>query len=174
MAKKPKRHFVEGAVGYDPDWKAKRAAMQKKRKAAKRAAAKTVRKGTQAKRNASRSPGGYQAGGNFDVTDYNPDRKFQGQKQLETAKTVRKGKQAKRKASRSPGGYQSGRTVNPRAVAKAAIRRNASPLLQGRPRFEGTGSAYDRLSGKGGGWAAGSTVETYNDQVKRKYGGGKL
>ena len=28
--------------------------------------------------------------------------------------------------------------------------------------------------GRGGGWAAGSTVENYNDQVKRKYGGGKL
>ena len=28
--------------------------------------------------------------------------------------------------------------------------------------------------GRGGGWAAGSTVENYSDQVKRKYGGGKL
>ena len=74
-------------------------------------------------------------------------------------------------------GYQSGRTVNPRAAGVAAMRRNASLtdlLPQGRPRFEGTGSAYDRLSGKGGGWAAGSTVENYSDQVKRKYGGGKL
>ena len=73
-------------------------------------------------------------------------------------------------------GYQSGRTVNPRAAgaasrarAVAERRRRRNPI-----RFEGYGSAYDRLSGKGGGWAEGGAVENYNDQVKRKYGGGKL
>ena len=91
-------------------------------------------------------------------------------KRAATAK--RTGTQAKRKASRSPGGYQSGRTVNPRAAGAAAMRRNRPK--QRRIRFEGYGSAYDRLSGKGGGWVEGGAVENYNDQVKRKYGGGKL
>ena len=52
----------------DPDWKAKKlAAIAKKRKANKRAAAKTVRKGKQAKRKASRSPGGFAEGGAIKV-----------------------------------------------------------------------------------------------------------
>tara|TARA_Y100001951_G_scaffold77360_1_gene64687 strand:- start:697 stop:936 length:240 start_codon:yes stop_codon:yes gene_type:complete len=53
---------------FDPDWKAKKlAAIAKKRKANKRAAAKTVRKGKQAKRKASRSPGGFAEGGAIKV-----------------------------------------------------------------------------------------------------------
>ena len=82
----------------------------------------------------------------------------------------RTGTQAKRKASRSPGGYQSGRTVNPRAAGAAAMRRNA-PRPTRRIRFEGDDWPLPRW---GGGSAAGGTVENYNDQVKRKYGGGKL
>jgi hypothetical protein len=77
---KPKRHFVEGAVGYDPDWKAKRAAMQKKAKAAKIAAAKPVRKGKQAKRKASRSPGGFAGGGTIETYSAQVQRKYGGGK----------------------------------------------------------------------------------------------
>tara|TARA_Y100001951_G_scaffold8783_1_gene5520 strand:+ start:565 stop:960 length:396 start_codon:yes stop_codon:yes gene_type:complete len=80
---KPKRHFVEGAVGYDPDWKAKRAewkAMQKKAKAAKRAKAKTARKGTQAQRKASRSPGGFAGGGAIESYSAQVQRKYGGGK----------------------------------------------------------------------------------------------
>ena len=66
-------------------------------------------------------------------------------------------------------GYQSGRTVNPRAAATAARRRNAPK--RPRIRFEGPNWPLPRW---GGDWAEGGTVENYNDQVKRKYGGGKL
>ncbi len=68
-------------------------------------------------------------------------------------------------------GYQSGRTVNPKAAAAAAMRRNA-PKPKRRIRFEGPDWPLPRGGDRG--WAAGSTVENYNDQVKRKYGGGKL
>ena len=71
-------------------------------------------------------------------------------------------------------GYQSGRTVNPKAAAAAAMRRNA-PKPKRRIRFEGPDWPLPRGGDRG--WAEGSTVETvenYNDQVKRKYGGGKL
>jgi len=201
---KPKRHFVEGAVGYDPDWKAKRAAMQKKAKAAKIAAAKPVRKGKQAKRQATRSPKkkGYAVGGGVNLTQEEKDeyynewwertgrarseaaakrneesRKRTAAAKRAKAKTVRKGKQAKRQASRSPGGYQSGRTVNPRAVAAAARRRNA-PKPKRRIRFEGPD--WPRPRGNGdhgwveGGTVEGGTVETYNAQIQRKYHGGKI
>ena len=84
----------------------------------------------------------------------------------------RKAKQAKRKTTRSPGGYQSGRTVNPKAAAAAARRRNA-PKPKRRVRFEGPDWPTPRGNGDGR-WAEGGTVENYNDQVKRKYGGGKL
>jgi len=57
-------------------------------------------------------------------------RKKQKQAKRAAAKTARTGTQAQRQASRSPGGFAGGSTV--------------------------------------------STVENYNDQVKRKYGGGKL
>ena len=74
-------------------------------------------------------------------------------------------------------GYQSGRTVNPKAAAAAAMRRNA-PKPKRRIRFEGPDWPRPRGGDRPpGGWATGSTVETvenYNDQVKRKYGGGKL
>ena len=60
-------------------------------------------------------------------------------------------------------GYQSGRTVNPRAAGAAAMKRNA-PKPKRRIRFEGPGWPFDRddrpPTGKGGGWAAGGTVET--------------
>jgi len=72
-------------------------------------------------------------------------------------------------------GYQSGRTVNPRAAGAAAMRRNA-PKPKRRIRFEGPDWSLPRGNGDGR-WAAGSTVETvenYNDQVKRKYGGGSV
>jgi len=69
-------------------------------------------------------------------------------------------------------GYQSGRTVNPRAAGAAAMRRNA-PKPKRRIRFEGPDWPTPRGNGDRG-WAAGGTVENYNDQVKRKYGGGKL
>jgi hypothetical protein len=83
-------------------------------------------------------------------------------------------------------GYQSGRTVNPRAAATAARRRNAPK--QRRIRFEGPdwsgllsrqgGTTPGRTEGTPpappGGWAEGGAVETYSEQVKRKYGGGKL
>ena len=69
-------------------------------------------------------------------------------------------------------GYQSGRTVNPKAAAAAAMRRNM-PRITRRVRFEGPDWPAPRGNGDRG-WAAGSTVENYNDQVKRKYGGGKL
>jgi len=69
-------------------------------------------------------------------------------------------------------GYQSGRTVNPRAAGAAAMRRNA-PRPTRRIRFEGPDWPRPRGNGDRG-WAEGGAVETYNDQVKRKYGGGKL
>ena len=68
-------------------------------------------------------------------------------------------------------GYQSGRTVNPRAAGAAAMRRNRPK--QRRIRFEGPDWPAPRRAGWGD-WAEGGTVENYNDQVKRKYGGGKL
>jgi len=68
-------------------------------------------------------------------------------------------------------GYQSGRTVNPRAAGAAAMRRNRPK--QRRIRFEGPDWPEPRRAGWGD-WAEGGTVENYNDQVKRKYGGGKL
>ena len=81
---KPKRHFVEGAVGtgsYDPDWKL---GIGKKSKAAlakgKRAKAKTVRKGKQAKRKASRSPGGFAGGGAIESYSAQVQRKYGGGK----------------------------------------------------------------------------------------------
>jgi len=67
-------------------------------------------------------------------------------------------------------GYQSGRTVNPRAASAAAMRRN---MPKRRIRFEGPDWPTPRGNGDGR-WAEGGTVENYNDQVKRKYGGGKL
>jgi hypothetical protein len=63
--------------------------------------------------------------------------------------------------------YQGGRTVNPRAAAMrrnrpipatAAERLTMAPIPIPNPR----------------GFQEGSVVENYNDQVKRKYGGGKL
>jgi hypothetical protein len=92
-------------------------------------------------------------------------------KRAEKAAKARKGKQAKRKASRSPGGYQSGRTVNPRAAGAAAMRRNRPK--RPRVRFEGPDWPRPRRSGWGD-WAEGGAIETYSEQVKRKYGGGKL
>mgnify|MGYP003152132428 CR=1 FL=1 len=81
---KPKRHFVKGAVGtgsYDPDWKL---GIGKKSKAAlakgKRAKAKTVRKGKQAKRKASRSPGGFAGGGAIESYSAQVQRKYGGGK----------------------------------------------------------------------------------------------
>ena len=66
---------------YDPDWKAKKkAAIAKKRKENKRAAAKTVRKGTQAKRKASRSPGGFAGGGAIESYSAQVQRKYGGGK----------------------------------------------------------------------------------------------
>ena len=72
-------------------------------------------------------------------------------------------------------GYQSGRTVNPRAAGAAAMRRNA-PRPTRRIRFEGDRNPLGKgtpLPRWGGDWAEGGTVETYSEQVKRKYGGGK-
>jgi len=119
----PQKKLDTGPVRIDPNsphaienrayWAAQNAKV-------KRAKAKTVRKGTQAKRKASRSPGGYQAGGSFQTPDYDPDWKAKklaaiAKKRKENkraaAKTVRKGKQAKRKASRSPGGFAGGGAI---------------------------------------------------------------
>jgi len=55
-------------------------------------------------------------------------------------------------------GYQSGRTVNPKAAAAAAMRRNA-PKPKRRIRFEGPDWPRPRGNGDGR-WAAGGTVET--------------
>ena len=85
-------------------------------------------------------------------------------------------------------GYQRGRTVNPRSGARRKPKTHGSsiPILQrayapgqhplmtpidpaNPPRVHGSGP-----SDKPGGSAAGGVVENYNDQVKRKYGGGKL
>jgi len=72
-------------------------------------------------------------------------------------------------------GYQRGRTVNPRAAGAAAMRRNAPPvrppIVQGNNPFGVDAPVRPPIPG---GWAAGGVVENYNDQVKRKYGGGKL
>jgi len=51
-----------------------------KRKANKRAAAKTVRKGKQAKRQASRSPGGFAGGGTIETYSAQVQRKYGGGK----------------------------------------------------------------------------------------------
>ena len=75
---KPKRHFVEGAVGtgsYDPDWKLgigkkSKAALAKSKAASKRASAKTARTSTQAQRRATRSPGGFAGGGTIGVDSH--------------------------------------------------------------------------------------------------------
>jgi len=107
----------------------------KARAKAKRAKAKTVRKGTQAKRQASRSPGGYKYGGSLQTPEIDPDWELGIGKKSKAALAkgkrakaakARKGKQAKRKASRSPGGFAEGGAIK---------------------------------------------VETWYDQVKRKYGG---
>ena len=71
-------------------------------------------------------------------------------------------------------GYQRGRTVNPRAAGQA----RRKPLQQA-PRAPMGPPAMLSKPGQvalqpPGGWAAGGVVENYNDQVKRKYGGGKL
>ena len=47
------------------------------------------------------------------------------------------------------------------------------PKPKRRIRFEGPDWPRPRGNGDGR-WAEGGTVENYNDQVKRKYGGGKL
>jgi len=61
---------------YDPDWKAKKkAAIAKKQKTAK-----TVRKGKQAKRKASRSPGGFAGGGAIESYSAQVQRKYGGGK----------------------------------------------------------------------------------------------
>jgi len=91
-----------------------------------RAKAKTARKGKQAKRKASRSPGGYQAGGGIDEIPLTPEERAWGLARTKRkrayakakakakrakAKTVRTGKQAKRQATRSPGGFAGGGTI---------------------------------------------------------------
>ena len=92
----------------------------KARAKAKRAKAKTARTGTQAKRKASRSPGGYKAGGSLPTPEIDPDWELGiGKKskavlaKLKRAKAakVRKGTQAKRQASRSPGGFAGGGAI---------------------------------------------------------------
>ena len=82
-------------------------------------------------------------------------------------------------------GYQLGKRIRGQGAAAkargmvAARRRKRDKRIK----FEGYGSAYDRLSGdrsdrprpatgKGGGWVEGGTIESFNTQVNRKYGGG--
>ena len=82
MAKKPKRHFVEGAVKIPKDRKYYRAVAAAEKRGAelkrKRAAAK--RTGTQAKRKASRSPGGFAGGGAIESYSSQVQRKYGGGK----------------------------------------------------------------------------------------------
>ena len=137
---------------FDPDWKAKKlAAIAKKRKANKRAAAKTVRKGKQAKRKASRSPGGYQGGGYTDPTD----QPTQEQKDKWAARNAEK-----RKAAAIRNEESRKRTAASKRAKAAKVR---------------TGTQAKRQASRSpGGFAGGGAIESYSAQVQRKYGGGKI
>jgi len=78
-------------------------------------------------------------------------------------------------------GYQRGRTVNPRASKRrrhvpipAGLNADGTPWVSSLPPASPGRTMGPGPSDKPGGSAAGGVVENYNDQVKRKYGGGKL
>ncbi len=89
----------------------------------------------------------------------------------------RKATQAQRKTTRSPGGWQAGGATplppglhyDPDWRVKKR-RKQGSSAIATRKKSQ----AKRKASRSPGGWAGGGSIESYNDQVKRKYGGGKL
>ena len=77
---KPKRHFVEGAVGTRRATEQEIAAAEKRSAKLKRKRAAAKRTGTQAKRKASRSPGGFAGGGAIESYSSQVQRKYGGGK----------------------------------------------------------------------------------------------
>jgi len=116
-----------------------------------------ARKGTQAKRQASRSPGGYQAGGGFTGGGFTDPTKqpTQEQKDKWAARNA-----AKRKAA---------------AIRNEESRKRTAASKRAKAKTARTGTQAKRKASRSpGGFAGGGAIESYSAQVQRKYGGGKV